>query len=329
MERLEDSQLESRRVLNIEHRHRYIWASELARGTVCDIACGDGYGSQIFTDNKNVNTYFGFDASVEATQKANRNFSGLQRSFACAEATAIPLMRNSVDTVVSLETLEHVLDPTTALQEFRRIMKPGAILAGSVPSKHFEERCEEVYGPNEYHLQRFSFEELIDLLRRFFPVVRFQYSALEIVSHIGQLSDGRPKVVESTIWNDSLSNSSDRVHGSFHFVASDHEIRDSQVSQCNRVQLCQGFTEFEAIHIVPLRRAFKDAEHLILQKDQHLAVAAELLRQKDELLHEKDELVRQKDERSAELLRRDNNPLYLTKRLFVVCFRQLFRNHTK
>ncbi len=51
-----------------------------------------------------------------------------------SDAAALPLADHSVDVVVSLELLEHVLEPTAVLAEVARILKPGGTLLVSVPS---------------------------------------------------------------------------------------------------------------------------------------------------------------------------------------------------
>ena len=51
-----------------------------------------------------------------------------------SDASALPLADRSVDVVLSLELLEHVLEPSTVLAELGRALKPGDTVMVSVPS---------------------------------------------------------------------------------------------------------------------------------------------------------------------------------------------------
>ncbi len=47
----------------------------------------------------------------------------------------MPFADDSFGTVICTEVLEHVPDPATAIREFRRILRPGGVLIGSVPAR--------------------------------------------------------------------------------------------------------------------------------------------------------------------------------------------------
>jgi 2-polyprenyl-3-methyl-5-hydroxy-6-metoxy-1,4-benzoquinol methylase len=50
-----------------------------------------------------------------------------------ADGQYIPLASNSVDSVICMETMEHVGDPRQVAHEFGRILQPGGVLILSVP----------------------------------------------------------------------------------------------------------------------------------------------------------------------------------------------------
>ena len=224
MERLESEYLDADVLLRTEHRHRYTWAAEYAFGDVCDLACGYGYGAEALAANHLVKSYVGIDASEEAIAQANQRYAADARRYLVASATSIPLADQSIDTVVSLETLEHLLEPSLALMEFKRVLRPDGVLVGSVPSKYFDDRAEKIYGKNPYHVTRFTHAELVKLLGKYFSTFRVYYSALEVVTRIGTLVGGHPVHVETTA---AIRNrADDEVSGSFHFVASNRRWPD-------------------------------------------------------------------------------------------------------
>jgi SAM-dependent methyltransferase len=74
-------------------------------------------------------------------------------------AVATGLEHESVDMVICTQVLEHVEDPSAALTEFRRVLKPGAALILSVPHVWF-------YHPHPNDYWRFTSEGVRSLCRR-------------------------------------------------------------------------------------------------------------------------------------------------------------------
>lgn len=280
MERLESEYLDVDVLLRAEHRHRYMWAAEYASGDVCDLACGYGYGAEVLSANSIVKSYVGIDASAEAITQANQRFASDERRYILASATNIPLANQSVDTVVSLETLEHLVDPSLALGEFKRILRPDGVLVGSVPSKYFDDRAEEVYGKNPYHVTRFTHVGLVELLGKHFETIRIYYSALEVVTHIGTLVEGHPTQIEMAA---AIRNRpDDEVSGSFHFVATNRHWPDIDTAHQSRMYFCTGLTDLDASRVIPLRKLIDQNEQLVCLKDKHMRQAEEIIRQRDQ-----------------------------------------------
>lgn len=282
MERLESEHLDEDVLLQAEHRHRYMWASEYAHGDVCDLACGYGYGAEILTANKNVESYVGIDISAEAISQANQRFSMDKRRYILGSAINIPLLDQSIDTIISLETLEHINEPSVALTEFKRILKPDGILVGSVPSKYFDDRAEEVYGKNPYHVTRFTQEYLTDLLGEYFNTIRVYYSALEVVTHIGSLENGHPKRIESAAV--IRNQPDDEVSGSFHFVATNCSWLDIDAIHQNTISFCIGLTDLDSVKLIPLRKLVEQNEQLVVLKDRLIKQMEESIIQRDQVI---------------------------------------------
>jgi SAM-dependent methyltransferase len=88
--------------LELEHLHRYAIARDLAYGKeVLDIACGEGYGSELLASvARNVT---GIDISEETIAHASRKYVRSNLSFAVGSCASIPMPDASVDLVVSFD----------------------------------------------------------------------------------------------------------------------------------------------------------------------------------------------------------------------------------
>jgi len=91
-----------------EHWHRYAFARRFVAGKrVLDAACGEGYGTALVAEVAASAVGVDIDAAVVATargayaQRANLRFE-------VASVTLLPLADQSIDVVVSFETVEHV-----------------------------------------------------------------------------------------------------------------------------------------------------------------------------------------------------------------------------
>ena len=281
-----------------EHRHRYRWASRFVAGDVCDIACGNGYGASILCEASSVKSYVGIDVSAETITAAVQRFSGPQRQFKVGSAVQIPIDDQSIDAIVSLETLEHLQQPDNALNEYLRILRNDGILVGSVPSKYFDDLAEQVYGSNPYHVTRFTHTSLNDLLTRYFRTVRFYFSAVQVVSQIGECCNGVPPS-SSTVHLDATSVGNE-IEGSFHFVATNNVSHRIDAQHRSEVLVCQGLTSYHATVLAPLRKRIADSDSLVAIKDGSLQEAAALLAQKDADLRAASDLIRQRDEHLSE-----------------------------
>jgi arsenite methyltransferase len=76
----------------------------------------------------------GVDISEPMLARAVRNEAGPQVGFIKADAQRLPLRDNTIDAVVSTAVLQLVPNPTTALVEIARVLRPGGRLAIMVPT---------------------------------------------------------------------------------------------------------------------------------------------------------------------------------------------------
>lgn len=115
------------------HLARYAFACRHARGRVLDIACGVGYGTRALADHDGVTEAVGVDVSDEVVHYATQRYGRPGLTYRCADAQAF-YDDAGFDTVVSLETIEHVADPETLVVRLIAALRPGGTLVTSVPT---------------------------------------------------------------------------------------------------------------------------------------------------------------------------------------------------
>ncbi|HRO70478.1 MAG TPA: class I SAM-dependent methyltransferase [Chitinophagaceae bacterium] len=120
--------------VTIEHLHRYALAMEYTRGkTVLDIACGEGYGSNLIA--REAEKVVGVDVDDKTIQLAKEKYNAKNLEFLRGEAENIPCAAQAFDVVVSFETIEHTEKQEQMLREIKRVLKPGGLLIMSTPEK--------------------------------------------------------------------------------------------------------------------------------------------------------------------------------------------------
>ncbi len=151
-----------------EHLHRYFAALELcADRAVLDIACGEGYGSSLL--GRVAQSVCGVDISTDAIRHAKANYSTDTVTFSEGDATSIPLGDQSVDVVVSFETIEHIHGQEQFLDEIKRVLKQDGILIMSSPDRDIYSAPGEL--PNPHHVAELNREELLKLIQSRFKNV--------------------------------------------------------------------------------------------------------------------------------------------------------------
>lgn len=146
-----------------EHMHRYALCAEFAAGRdVLDIACGEGYGSNILA--KTAKSVIGVDISLDAVKHANatyaKNVANLQ--YLQGSAAQLPFASAHFDLVVSFETIEHLMEQEQMLDEIVRVLKPDGKLIISTPDREIYGKIDG--GHNEFHVKELSGPEFRDLL---------------------------------------------------------------------------------------------------------------------------------------------------------------------
>jgi SAM-dependent methyltransferase len=158
------------RWIRYEHLERYRFASRFVRDRiVVDCGCGDGTGTRLLAGAGAARVY-GFDLSPEAIAIACEGGVEERVQFTLADALALPLPDASVDTYISLETIEHLESVERFLEEVVRVLASDGVFVCSTPNRY-------VYSPghtlesrpwNRFHVRELAVAELRDLLSRHF-----------------------------------------------------------------------------------------------------------------------------------------------------------------
>jgi SAM-dependent methyltransferase len=103
-------------------------------------------------------------------------------SFLAMDGTALGIRSESVDAIVSQDTIEHVPDDQGFVAEVARVLRPGGLLILFTP--HGKKRGRKPEDP--FHIREYVPEELEELLTRHFRQIQW----------FGRRQGGRLKTVE-------------------------------------------------------------------------------------------------------------------------------------
>ena len=170
-----------------EHLHRYAWCRKLVEGKdVLDIACGEGYGSAMLA--RRARSVTGVDIAPDAITHAKSEYRAIPNlEFIVGDAARIPLPDDSMDVVVSFETIEHHDSHEEMISEIRRVLRPDGILVISSPNRVVYSELANYH--NEFHVKELDFRELDALLRTAFQSVRYFGQRPAVGSYIFSLED--------------------------------------------------------------------------------------------------------------------------------------------
>ncbi len=168
-----------------EHLHRYAFACKYVTGkTVLDIACGEGYGSNLLA--KHAKKVIGMDISGEAVTNASRKYAGeTNLEFRQGSCVNISFESGYFDVVVSFETIEHLAEHDKMLDEIKRVLKKDGILIISSPNR--KTYTDDPGHKNEYHVKELYLHEFSDPLVSRFEHVDILGQRLTFSSHLWPL----------------------------------------------------------------------------------------------------------------------------------------------
>ncbi len=129
---------------------RYEFAARHLRpGRLLDLACGVGYGTRVLADRGGERVEaVGVDRSPEAIAYARSRYGACRLRFVASDAMEFT-DPEGFDTIVSIETIEHLPDPTAFVDRLVRMLRPCGVLVASVPTTPSVDA-------NPHHLHDFS-----------------------------------------------------------------------------------------------------------------------------------------------------------------------------
>jgi O-antigen biosynthesis protein len=160
-----------------ERHVRYRWAAGIvAGGRVLDAACGAGWGTAVLAQS--AAEAIGVDLSPATIANAQHSHGG-QAQFLQGDLRDLPLGDGEFDHVVCFEALAQVAEPERALDELRRVLRPGGTLLASAPNP-------ATYpAGNPLHLSEIAPAELERLLRARFANVAVHRQQTYLASLLG------------------------------------------------------------------------------------------------------------------------------------------------
>jgi 2-polyprenyl-3-methyl-5-hydroxy-6-metoxy-1,4-benzoquinol methylase len=180
------------------HIDRYNFAADYVKNfNVADIACGTGYGTKILV-NHGANHVIGIDIDEDAINYARKNHKVKNNEFIIGSVTSIPLESDTIDIIVSFETIEHVEEEEIIINEFKRILKSSGILILSTPNDW------GILEINPHHKRSYDYESLKKLLSKNFNEIIYYNQNSGLMKK--KENHGQPKgIIPTTELNKTLS----------------------------------------------------------------------------------------------------------------------------
>ncbi len=146
----------------------YEWiAAQLAGAKAIDMACGEGYGSNVLATR--AAAVVGVDANPEAFEHARLRYPASNLRF---ERALVEQFSERADAVVFLQTIEHLQDPGATLDHFSGLLEPRGRVFLSTPNVLTLAPKGAERSDNPWHVHEYRPEEFEGLCREHFGEVR-------------------------------------------------------------------------------------------------------------------------------------------------------------
>lgn len=146
-------------ILNRRHVERYGMIRHWCHGHVLDAACGCGYGTHMISLNPDVTYCTGIDIDADAIKFAENEYSSEKINFVCGAFNEFHAP--NVDTIVSIETIEHLKTPDSLIALVKTAYPETLIV--SFPSKkttHY----------NKFHYHDYTTGQVLELFEPYYSL---------------------------------------------------------------------------------------------------------------------------------------------------------------
>jgi SAM-dependent methyltransferase len=156
--------------VKVEHLGRYLFAARylqsIGAGDLADIACGFGYGAHALAQF--ARSVLAIDEDPAILETARERYPHPVITYDSASLGTVDLgslvSPGSLDGIVSFETLEHVTDPASVLNQFAGCLRNEGTLILSVPNSMSERINDEGLPTNSMHKRFFSISSISELV---------------------------------------------------------------------------------------------------------------------------------------------------------------------
>jgi len=148
----------------ILHRHliAYKTASEMIRGKVLEVGCGEGYGISMLAPVASDYTAIDkFNTTIDEELKKQHNITFQQMNVPPFTGIA----SDTFDYIVCFQVIEHIQTDKIFVQELYRVLKPGGTLILTTPN------IKQSLTRNPWHIREYTIEQLNALFLTMFRQV--------------------------------------------------------------------------------------------------------------------------------------------------------------
>lgn len=157
-------EIASDNVLNNRLFFAYLEAAKYVKGNLFEVGCGTGKGIEVFSPL--CEHYTAIDKNTALLNHLGKKYP----NYRFIDAFIPPFKgveSDSIDSLITLQVIEHIEDDHAFLKEIARVLKSGAQAVIATPNKTMS------LSRNPWHVREYTADELNNLLKKYFSKVDF------------------------------------------------------------------------------------------------------------------------------------------------------------